>query len=80
MTEDTFNKLNIKNNLTTKIWISCDKSEEPNFFATIEECMAFVLDQDHLDITQVEFIRRSLGTWKSQILLNDPDKEIKNND
>lgn len=30
MTEDTFNKLNIKNNLTTKIWISCDKSEEPN--------------------------------------------------
>ena len=30
MTEDTFKILNIKNNLTTKIWISCDKNKEPN--------------------------------------------------
>ena len=57
-----------------------NKSEEPNFFTTIEECMAFVLAQDHLDITQVEFIRRSLGVWKSQILLNDPNRKTKNND
>ena len=59
---------------------SYDKSEGPGFFATIEECMAYVLDQDPLDITEVEFIRRSFGVWKSQILLNDPNKGTKNND
>ena len=56
------------------------KNEEPNFFGTMEECMAYVLAQSHLNISNVEFTRRYLGTWKSQILLNDPNKEVKNND
>lgn len=53
------------------------KSEEPNFFGTMEECMAYVLAHSHLDISNVEFIRRSLGTWKEQITLNDPNREVK---
>ena len=56
------------------------KNEEPSFFGTMEECMAYVLAQSHLNISNVEFTRRYLGTWKSQILLNDPNKEVKNND
>ena len=53
------------------------KSEEPIFFGTMEECMAYILAQSHLDISKVEFIRRSLGTWKQQITLNDPNREVK---
>ena len=48
-----------------------DKQETPNYFSTMEECMAFVLSQDHLDVSCVEITRRSLGTWKSHIVLND---------
>ena len=50
--------------------------EGPNFFSTIEECMAFVLSQPHLNITDVEFHQRSLGIWKSEITLNAPDKAM----
>ena len=53
------------------------KREEPTFFGTMEECMAYILSQSHLDISNVEFIRRSLGTWKQQITLNDPNREVK---
>ena len=52
------------------------KNEGPNFFATIEECMAFVLSQPHLNITDIEFHQRSLGTWKSEITLNAPNKAV----
>ena len=51
-------------------------NEGPNFFSTIEECMAFVLSQPHLNITDVEFHQRSLGIWKSEITLNAPDKAM----
>ena len=51
-------------------------NEDPNFFSTIEECMAFVLSQPHLNITDVEFHQRSLGIWKSEITLNAPDKAM----
>ena len=50
--------------------------EGPNFFATLEECMAFVLSQPHLNITDIEFHQRSLGTWKSEITLNAPNKVV----
>lgn len=50
--------------------------EGPNFFSTIEECMAFVLSQPHLNITDVEFHQRSLGIWKSEITLNAPNKAM----
>ena len=50
-----------------------DKTEDSLFFASIEECMAFILSRD-LDVNKVEFIRRALGIWRRPVLLNDPDK------
>ncbi len=52
------------------------KNEEPNYFGTVEECMAFVLSQPHLNITDIEFHQRSLGTWKSEITLNASNKAV----
>lgn len=47
MTEDTFKKLNIKNNLTTKIWISCDKNKEPDIKKALNN---IVLSHEHLQL------------------------------
>ena len=54
------------------------KDEEPHFFGTLEECMAYVLAQPHLDIFNVEFTSRFLGVWKEKITLNDSsNREVK---
>ena len=50
----------------------CDKTEDPNFFSTMDECMAFIKAQSDLDISQVEITRRHLGTWKARVVLNEP--------
>jgi hypothetical protein len=47
---------------------------DSNYFETLEECMAFVLSQGHLDICDIEFHQRSLGTWKSEYTLNAPHR------
>ena len=52
------------------------KNEEPNYFETVEECMAFVLSQPHLNITDIEFHQRNLGSWKTTITLNPPHKAV----
>ena len=49
----------------------CDKAEDPNFFSTLDECMAFIKAQEGLDISQVEITRRYLGTWKAPVMLNE---------
>jgi hypothetical protein len=51
---------------------TCDKEEDPNFFSTLDECMAFIKAQGDLDISQVEITRRYLGTWKARVVLNEP--------
>ena len=49
----------------------CDKAEDPYFFSTLDECMAFIKAQRDLDISQVEITRRHLGTWKERVVLNE---------
>lgn len=49
-----------------------EKKVGPAFFATSEECMAYVLSQNHLKVCGIEMIERHLGTWTSQITLNAP--------
>lgn len=51
------------------------ETTDPVYFETMEECMAYVIDQKHLDIKEILLIQRNLGTWKAPYLLNDPDKE-----
>lgn len=71
-----FWEVRFKHTKTDENDYSTQINEGPNFFSTIEECMAFVLSQPHLNITDVEFHQRSLGIWKSEITLNAPDKAM----
>lgn len=48
--------------------------QESRFFATMEECMAYVVSRKRtkdLDISHVEIHQCYLGTWKSKITLNE---------
>ncbi len=51
------------------------ETTDPVYFKTMEECMAYVIAQKHLNIKEISLTQRSLGTWKAPYLLNDPDNE-----
>ena len=70
----TYWEVNFKHRLEDEEGYPYEKKEGPAFFATDEECMAYVLSQKHLKVCGIEMTQRSLGTWKSEITLNAPNK------
>ena len=54
-------------------WEKEEKREEVAFFETLEECMAFVISNNSLDIKNIEFKQRSMGIWKAEYTLNRKD-------
>ena len=54
-------------------WDSEEKREEVAFFETLEECMAFVISNNSLDIKNIEFKQRTMGIWKTEYTLNRKD-------
>ena len=69
--DNSFWEVNFKQELRDDEGYPYDKKHGPAFFSTEEECMAYVLAQKHMKITNIEITRRYLGTWKSKITLNE---------
>jgi hypothetical protein len=51
-------------------WEKEEKREEVAFFETLEECMAFIMSNNSLDIKNIEFKQRSMGICKREYTLN----------
>lgn len=51
-------------------WEKEEKREEVAFFETLEECMAYIISNSSLDIKNIEFKARTMGTWKVEYTLN----------
>ena len=54
-------------------WDNEEKREEVAFFETLEECMAFVISNNSLDIKNIEFKQRTMRIWKTEYTLNRKD-------
>ena len=51
-------------------WDNEEKRELVAFFETLEECMAYIISNSSLDIRNIEFKERTMGTWKVEYTLN----------
>ena len=51
-------------------WDNEEKRELVAFFETLEECMAYIISNNSLDIRNIEFKERTMGTWKVEYTLN----------
>lgn len=51
-------------------WDNEEKRELVAFFKTLEECMAYIISNSSLDIKNIEFKQRTMGTWKVEYTLN----------
>ncbi len=55
-------------------WDNEEKREEVAFFETLEECMAFIMSNNSLNIKNIEFKQRHMGIWKVECTLNKNNK------
>jgi hypothetical protein len=51
-------------------WDSEEKREEVAFFETLDECMAFIMFNNSLEIKDIEIKQRNMGTCKVEYTLN----------
>lgn len=51
-------------------WDNEEERELVAFFETLEECMAYIISNRSLDIKNIEFKARTMGTWKVEYTLN----------
>ena len=69
---DSFWELRIEHLVYEGRWDTSVENKDSLFFASIEECMAYISTSE-LNILKVEIIKRGLSICKSKVILNDEE-------